>query len=173
MIWWLVAGLSLCFGLVLAVGPPYLPTLDKQVRTALDMLKLKQGQTLLELGCGDGKVLVAAARRGLQVTGIELNPLLVVVCRLRTWRYRKQVRVVWGNYWNTASWPPADGIFGFVLPKYMTKLDETIIAWQTKSTKPVRLASFAFTIPGKPVVREQDGVFLYDYPLRGKAGAAD
>ncbi len=160
MLWWLVSGIIVCFGFVLMFGPPYLPTMDKQVRTALDMLNLKPGQTLLELGCGDGKVLVAAARRGLQVTGIELNPLLVLLCRARTWRYRKQVKVVWGNYWRTESWPLADGIFGFVLPKYMTKLDQTIISWHTK---PVKLASFAFIIPDKKVNQEKDGVFLYEY----------
>lgn len=160
MLVWLFGAVLLCFGAVLVVGPPYLPTLSKQVATALDMLDLKRGQTLLELGCGDGKVLIAAAQRGLQVTGIELNPLLVLLCKLRTWRYRQQVKVIWGNYWSTAVWPAADGIFGFVLPKYMTKLDSTIIAWHRK---PVRLASFAFEIPDKPKYQENNGVFLYKY----------
>lgn len=165
LVWWLTGSALLCFGFVLAVGPPYLPTLDKQVRTALGLLQLKTGQTLLELGCGDGKVLVAAARRGLQVTGIELNPLLVIVCKLRTWRYRKQVKVVWGNYWRTDLWPEADGIFGFVLPKYMAKLDATINDWrsQRQGHQSVRLASFAFIIPNKRIVQEKDGVFLYLY----------
>jgi protein-L-isoaspartate O-methyltransferase len=161
MLWWLVGGVIISFGFVIAVGPPYLPTLDKQVRTALKLLDLKPGQTLLELGCGDGRVLVAAARQGLQVTGIELNPLLAAFCWLRTVRYRKQVRVVWGNYWATHHWPArTDGIFGFVLPKYMPKLDTLIIQSKRKG---VKLASFAFVIPGKPISRQQDGVFLYRY----------
>ena len=54
MLWWLFGILVISFGFVVFVGPPYLPTLDKQVRTALDLLDLKKGQTLLELGCGDG-----------------------------------------------------------------------------------------------------------------------
>lgn len=157
-----IIAVVVCFAVVLLVGPPYLPTLNKQVEAALDMLELEKGQTLLELGCGDGKVLVAAARRGLRVTGIELNPILVVICWLRTLRYRKQVKVVWGNYWRTSLWPAETaGIFGFVLPKYMTKLDETIIAW--KQTRKLRLASFAFAIPDKPVDQQRDGVFLYIY----------
>lgn len=161
MIWLLGIGLVLCFSLVMFVGPPYLPTLSPQVKTALDMLGLKPGQTMLELGCGDGKVLVAAAQRGWKVTGIELNPILVVVCKLRTWRYRRQVTVRWGNYWNARLWGEAEAIFGFVLPKYMAKLDRTIEAW--RRNRPVRLASFAFKIPDKKISRQHNGVFLYLY----------
>lgn len=151
----------LCFSLVVLVGPPYLPTLTPQVKAALDILDLKPGQTMLELGCGDGKVLVAAAERGWNVIGIELNPLLVLVCKVRTWRYRKQVKVVLGNYWDTKAWGKADGIFGFVLPKYMTKLDKLIEKW--RDGRPVDLASFAFKIPDRKIDREDQGVFLYKY----------
>jgi SAM-dependent methyltransferase len=150
----------MCFAAVVFVGPPYLPTLSPQVKVALDMLGLKPGQTMLELGCGDGKVLIAAAQRGWKVTGIELNPILVLVCKLRTWRYRQLVTVRWGNYWDTRLWGRADGIFGFVLPRYMTKLDKIIVQWKQED---VKLASFAFAIPDKPVVRESHGVFLYEY----------
>lgn len=168
---WLLAAVLLCFGLVLVVGPPYLPTLKPQVAAALDLLDLKPGQTMIELGCGDGVVLIAAAQRGWRVVGIELNPLLVLLCKVRTWRYRKQVRVVWGNYWNLKAWPPAEGIFGFVLPRLMAKLDASVVEWQAEqragvhaaSKKPVRLASFAFAIPGKKIARQQAGVFLYEY----------
>jgi SAM-dependent methyltransferase len=151
----------LCFSLVVFIGPPYLPTLKPQVEAALDLLELEPGQTMLELGCGDGKVLVAAAERGWTVIGIELNPILVLVCKLRTWRYRKLVTVRLGNYWDTRSWGRADGIFGFVLPKYMTKLDKLIEQW--RDGRPVKLASFAFKIPGKTVDRTSKGVFLYCY----------
>lgn len=161
ILWAVVIVLVLCFGLVVLVGPPYLPTLKPQLEEALDMLDLKPGQHLLELGCGDGVVLLAAARRGIRVTGIELNPLLVVVCYVRTWRYRHLVRVRFGNYWNTKSWGEADAIFGFVLPRLMSKLDATIEGW--RSGRSIRLASFAFVIPGKQVERQSKGVFLYRY----------
>ena len=148
----------LCFGVVVAVGPPYVPTLTRQIETALDLLDLQPGQTLLELGAGDGRVLVAAARRGLKVVGYELNPLLALIAWLRTRRFRKQVTVVWGSYWQ--AWPPADGIFTFMLPRYMSRLDRTIVA---RRTGQLRLATFAFVIPNKKPVRKRHGVFLYDY----------
>lgn len=149
----------LAFGLVVFVGPPYLPTMRKQINAGLDLLEMAPGETLLELGSGDGRVMRVAAARGYRVIGIELNPILVLVSHIVTWRYRSQVRIIWGSYWGLP-WPRADAIFTFMLPRYMGRLDERIEKWRTK---PVKLASFAFVIPGKEPVEKRDGVYLYQY----------
>jgi hypothetical protein len=149
----------LLFGLVVFFGPPYLPTLRVQTETALDLLHLNPGQTLLELGSGDGRVMRAAAAQGLRVVGIELNPLLVLVSRIVTWRYRDKVRILWGSYWRV-TWPDADGIFTFMIGRQMGMLDVRVEAWHTK---PLHLASFAFAIPGKQLTKEKKGIFLYTY----------
>jgi SAM-dependent methyltransferase len=151
--------LSLAVSFVVAFGPPYVPTLKRNMEAALDLLDLQPGQTMLELGSGDGRVLVAAAQRGVHVVGIELSPVLVVISWLRTRRYRKQVRIIWGSYF-VKKWPPADAIFTFMLPRQMAKLDRRIQRWHTN---PVRLASFAFAIPNKEPVKTKNGVFLYEY----------
>lgn len=161
MIW---LGLALvliliCFAGVLLVGAPYLPTLRPQVKTAFELIDLKPGQTLIELGCGDGKVLVAAARQGIKGVGYELNPLLVLIAWLRTRRYRQQVHVIWGNFW-LADWPPAEAIFTFLLPRYMEKLNKKCVQYKHK---PIKLASFAFQISGKQASAQKQGVFLYRY----------
>ena len=59
----LVVVLVVCFGFVVLVGAPYVPTLDKQMIAALDLLDLKAGQTMLELGCGDDTFLQGMAMR--------------------------------------------------------------------------------------------------------------
>jgi len=146
----------LAFGGVLLRGAPYVPTLDKQAKTALELLDLKSDQTLLELGSGDGKVMLAAARAGLNVVGIELNPFLVVISWLRTRRYRKQVRIIWGDFWRV-TWPECDGVFAFLLGRFMSRLDTRMHQVQ----KP--LVSFAFQIPGRKADTERAGVYLYRY----------
>lgn len=159
---WLEAAtvlIIICFSAVLLFGAPYVPTLNPQVKAALELAGLERGQTLLELGCGDGKVLIAAAKQGINVVGYELNPLLALIAWIRTRRYRKYVRIIWGDFWRKP-WPPAEAVFTFLLPKYMKKLDKKVIRYEHK---PVKLVSFAFTIPNKPETRQKDGVYLYMY----------
>ncbi|HSX42521.1 MAG TPA: hypothetical protein VLF59_00360 [Candidatus Saccharimonadales bacterium] len=156
IIFLIVFALALTFGGVLLRGAPYVPTLSKQGHSALELLSLKPGETLLELGSGDGKVLVLAARSGLNVVGVELNPLLVIVSWLRTRRYRKQVRIIWGDFWRV-DWPECDGVFTFLLDRFMAKLDKRMQG----SGKP--LVSFAFQVPGRKADAQKDGVYLYRY----------
>jgi SAM-dependent methyltransferase len=163
MTWLIIVGLVLlvCFAGVLLFGAPYLPTLKPQIKAALELADLKPGDTLIELGCGDGRVLIAAARQGYKAVGYELNPLLALIAWLRTHRYRRQVRVVWGDFWR-AEWPPSAAIFTFLLPRYMTKLDRRCRHYPHK---PIKLVSFAFKIEGKPVQARKSGIFLYEYGL--------
>ena len=161
MIWLImaVAAIFICFAGVVLVGAPYLPTLNPQVKAALDLVDLKPGQTLLELGCGDGKVLLAAAERDLRVIGYELNPLLALIAWLRTRQHRQDIKIIWGDFWHQ-TWPPAEGIFVFLVARYMTKLDQKI---EKYPYKPVKLVSFAFKIPGRRPSASQKGIFLYKY----------
>ena len=161
MAWLLLVGLAIlaCFSFVLLFGAPYLPTLTPQVETALQLANLMPGQTMIELGCGDGKVLIAAAQTGVHAVGYELNPILAAIAWYRTRKFKGSVRVVWGNFWNK-TWPEAEAIFTFLHPRFMKKLDTKIVQ---SSMQNVKLVSFAFTIPDREPVDEKNGVFLYRY----------
>lgn len=150
------------FAFVILFGAPYLPTMKKQAEEALDMLALKPGQTMLELGCGDGRVAKAAARRGLKVVGYELNPILALIARLHTLRYRGQVKIVWGNYWRH-DWPDCDAIFVFLLDKYMKKLDKKIVQKRQQQGKLIRLLSYTFLVPDRKPTAKNGALFLYKY----------
>lgn len=155
--------MALLFSFVVLFGAPYLPTTKKQSLAALELLDLKKGQVFYELGCGDGRVLKLAARQGMKCVGYELNPLLALIARLNTWRYRDEVKIICDNYWR-ANLSEADGVYVFLLKRYMTKLDKKIIS---DMQKPMKLASFAFEIPGKSPESKKNGVFLYKYNSRG------
>lgn len=150
----------ICFGFVLLFGAPYLPTLSAQQIRALELLNLKKGQTLLELGSGDGRMLRAAARRGIKVVGYELNPILFIISWLLCLPYRRLVKVRFANFW-AVNWPKADGIYVFLLDRYMQKLDKKITG-QYKGKK-IILVSYTFKIPNKTPTKKDGGLSLYEY----------
>jgi SAM-dependent methyltransferase len=160
MIWILILALGFLVGFVVLFGPPYVPTMRRNMDTAFDLLDLKPGQTLLDLGSGDGRVLIAAGKRGINAVGVELSPVLAALSWLRTRRFGGKVRIIWGNYF-TAKWPPADAIFTFMIPRQMAKLDRRVEVW--RKGRPVKLASFAFDIPGKKSKAARNSIFLYEY----------
>lgn len=148
------------FAGVVAFGAPYLPTLPKRVDDAIVLLDLEPGQTFLELGCGDGRLLKAAAKQGIHGVGYELNPLLVLYAKVNTWRYRKLVKVKLANYWQI-EWPPSDAMYVFLLQPYMKKLDKKITQYVGK--KRYTLVSFAFQIEDRKPTKEKEGMFKYTY----------
>lgn len=53
---------------------PYVPTPPDVVERMLDMAHLKPGEYLIDLGSGDGRIVVSAAQRGAHAYGVDLNP---------------------------------------------------------------------------------------------------
>lgn len=160
MIWLILLAVLLVFQfVVLFLGAPYVPTRRAQREAALDLLDLKPGQTLIDLGCGDGAMLIAAAKRGINAVGYEINPVLVAISWLRTRRYGKKVKVVQGNFWRK-NWPPADGVFVFLTQRYMQRLHQNM---QTRFKKPTKLVTYGFSIPNKKPKSRRQACFLYQY----------
>lgn len=159
VVWWSAVILILVYGAVLFFGAPYFPSLSVHVKAGLDLLDLKKGQTVYDLGCGDGRFLKAAAKRGLNAVGYELNPFMFLYSWITCLRYGRQVRVRWGNFWK-ADLRAADGVFVFLFTSYMEKFDELI---KTNARKGVRVASHTFEIPGKKPIAKISTVFLYKY----------
>jgi hypothetical protein len=149
----------ICFAGVLLFGAPYLPTLKPQIDTLFELSGIKSGETMIELGCGDGRVLVEAAKKGIIGIGYELNPILVVYAKIKTRKYSNLVTIKWANFWST-DWPKADFVFTFLLDRYMAKLDKKLLNYKYR---PVTLITFAFEVPARRLLKQKNSIFLYRY----------
>jgi len=158
--WILIFSLIFMFSFVVLFGAPYVPTLRRQQRAALELLNLKPGQVFYDLGCGDGRLLIAAAQAGYRAVGYEINPLLAGLAYLRTRRYGGRVKVVWGNFWR-ADIANADAVFVFLIERHMRRLDKYLK--RQFPDKPVKVVSYAFKIPKRKILAERGAVFLYQY----------
>ena len=160
---WILIVFVFLFAFVVFFGAPYLPSKKRQIEVALEMLGAGKGKVLVDLGSGDGAFLKAAAKRGAEVYGYELNPILCVISWLRCFKYRKQVHIKLANFWITPLPKETTGVYTFLLHRYMKRLDMRMNTEAVRLKHTVKLASFTFAIPGKQAVDVQDGVFLYRY----------
>lgn len=60
---------------------PYVPTRPDTVEEMLDMADVKEGDRLYDLGSGDGRIVIAAASRGADALGIDMDPDRVAEAR--------------------------------------------------------------------------------------------
>lgn len=53
---------------------PFRPTPIELVEPMLDLAGVGPGDRLIDLGCGDGRIVIAAARRGAVAHGVDIDP---------------------------------------------------------------------------------------------------
>jgi SAM-dependent methyltransferase len=163
MFFWVIWGtailLIMAYGFVLFFGAPYFPSLKPHIKAAIDLLDLKKGQVVYDLGCGDGRFLRAAAKAGYNAVGYELNPFMFLVSWASTRKHGRLVKVRMRNFWK-ADISKADAVYVFLLDKYMGQLDKKLTK---EGKKGLRLASHTFKIPGKKPAAKKYGVYLYKY----------
>jgi hypothetical protein len=146
-----------CFALVTVFGAPYVPTLQHQTSQALLLLNLQPGQTFIDLGCGDGRLMLAAAKLGIKTEGYEINPIMYLTARIVTFRYRHLARVHYANYL-LAKWPECHGIYVFSMDKYMSQLNKKLVQYMGKN---IKLVSYASRLPGQKPVKRLEALYLY------------
>ncbi|MDP2354859.1 MAG: class I SAM-dependent methyltransferase [Beijerinckiaceae bacterium] len=61
----------------------WVPTPDKSVEATLDLAGLQPSDYVIDLGSGDGRMVIAAAKRGARGHGVEFNPKMVEYARKR------------------------------------------------------------------------------------------
>lgn len=160
IVWILGVLLVIAYAAVMPFGAIYLPTVKIERSRALDLLDLKPGQTFVDLGSGDGSMLILAAERDLKCVGYELNPFLVMVSWLRTRRYGRRVKVRWGNSWK-ADLSGVDGVFVFLITHQMKHLHRFMSVQSAEHS--IRLVSNSFQIPGRKELRKSGPMWLYEY----------
>jgi SAM-dependent methyltransferase len=151
---------------------PYVRSPDHAVQKMLDMAALKPGETLYDLGCGDGKILIAAATKyRVKAVGVEISDNLA---RRATDRVKKegledQVTIVHGDFMKT------DLSHANVVTLYLvTTANEILRPNLERELRPnTRVVSYDYPIPGwKPIDTSETAglhgathtIYLYEVP---------
>ena len=147
-------------------GAPFIPTPRKGVEQMLKLLKLKPGEIFYDLGSGDGRIIIKAAKDyKVKAIGIEINPVLAYFSkwRIKKLSLQKKVNVYWGNFFKK-NLSEADAIAVYLLQSTNNRLEKKFLA----ELKPkVRIASRSFTFKNIPYIKsdpENFNIRLYQIP---------
>ena len=137
---------SLSIALVLPVtqGALYVSTSRAKIAAFIDAVPMKADQMLIDLGCGDGRVLREAQKRyGVRAIGYEINPLAYLKARLFSFGPNK-IKIRRRNFWQ-ADLSEADVVFCYLYPDVMKRLAHKL----AKGLKPgAVVVSSNFSLPG-------------------------
>ncbi len=106
----------------------WVPTSQTLVNKMLDMVKLTPQDTLYDLGSGDGRTVITAAKRGARAYGIEYNPDMVELSKRNAEKEGVAARATFEKADIFASdYSKATVITLFLLPELNVKLRPTIL----------------------------------------------
>lgn len=159
MLFWLLFVVVMCFGVAIAFGAPYLPIRRPDAEVALELAQLKAGETFIDLGSGDGRMLLLAAQRGANAVGYEINPLMWLWSQWITRSQRRHIKIYCRSFWG-ADLSQADVIYTFLVRHFARRLHRKL---QRETTRPTRVVSYVFELPSGPV-KKTANTFLYRYP---------
>ncbi|MBI5230208.1 MAG: hypothetical protein HY981_02855 [Candidatus Magasanikbacteria bacterium] len=143
-------------------GAPFVPSSHKVVADMIALARIQKGEQVYDLGSGDGRILIAAARAGAHARGWEIHPMLVWFTRLKAWwsGLGALVCVEAKSYWS-ADWKDADVIMVYLITSRMQEFKEKLMREVRPGT---RVASHEFKIPGWEPSAQAGSVRLYIVP---------
>lgn len=141
-------------------GAPWVPMPTALAREGLRLARLQPGETVYDLGSGDGRVLrVAAAEFGAQAVGVEIEPLRASLSRLnlRLAGLGGRTRVIRANF-NDVDLSGADVVVLYLLPKAAAGLAPKL----RRELRPgARIVTLTYHLPDWPAYIQTNGLCVY------------
>ena len=173
-----LAGAALAQPRTLDLDTPFVTTPTNVVNAMLDVAKVGTGDSLIDLGSGDGRIVIEAAKRGANAVGIEIDPVLVERSRALAKRdgVEARARFIAQDLFDT-DFSRADVVTMYLLPDVNAKLSPKLFALLRPGARIVSHdydlggwppdVTLTIDAPDKPVNREKTSrVYFWVVPAR-------
>jgi len=143
-------------------GAPWVPSSVSVVKKMLSMAEVQTGQKVVDMGAGDGRIIIAAARLyQARAVGVEIDPVRCAIAQVLIFLLglRGQASIRYGNMFDL-DLTDADVVTLYLLQgtnqRIKTKLSQQLRAG-------ARVVSYTFSIVDwTPVaIDEEKGIFMY------------
>jgi SAM-dependent methyltransferase len=137
-------------------GAPFVPSSQKIMEKMMELANIQPGERVYDLGCGDGRVVRAAAKQGARSIGFELSPFVYIIAKLRS-LFLPNTSIRFRDFWGQ-NLADADVVFCYLLTASMQTFKKEL--WPT--LKPgTRVVSHAFAMEGIEPSKQIGDVRLY------------
>lgn len=140
-------------------GAPFFPTEKDVIKRMIQISDVKVGEKIVDLGSGDGRILIEFAKKGAVAYGYEISPVLVLLSKLRIRKNKlnEKIFVFWKDFWSV-DFSQFDIIVVFGRQAIMSSLSKKL---KSELKSGARVISYAFPFPQWEYVKEDKGVYLY------------
>ncbi len=140
-------------------GAPPVPTSRRALATMIQLAQPKEREKAVDLGSGDGRIILALAQLNIEAHGYENNPLLIwwTTYRIRRLKAQQYAFVHLKSFWNV---PLADFnmVFVYGMPHIMKELEKKL---QKELQVGSRVISNSFPFPTWKPVQRIENIYLY------------
>ena len=143
---------------------PWVATKKPIARKMCEVANIKKGDRVLDLGCGDASILIVAAKEfGAECVGVDLNPAVVLMARVRARLagVSDKVQITRGNMY-TVELPDTDVVVMYLLPKGTRRVERRL----KDRYKHLRVVSHGFKLDSPEATSSKTGsatVRLYQW----------
>ena len=164
MLWFLITVLFIFLSTFAYAGiraAPWFPTRSRDVGRFLKLAQIKPGDKFYDLGCGDGKLVFAAASAGAEAVGFEIALLPYLIALIRSFSVPNS-KIKYRDFWKT-NLSDADIVYIFLTPKVNPKAK---LKFEHELKKGARVIAYTWPIAGwvpakTDLVAGQSPMYLY------------
>lgn len=141
-------------------GAPFVVTPMAIINEILTITGISSKDTVADLGSGDGRILIAAAKKGADTQGWEINPFLVLWTKAMAYTHAVAKTVhVYNKPYQNANLQTASVVIFYNIPGHLPKLEKKLHKELKKGTKVV---SYKFPLKTfKQIKQTKSGIYLY------------
>lgn len=146
------------------IGPPFVPTTKRKSEEMIDLASITKKDVIYDLGSGDGRLLILAAKKGAKAVGYELNPYLALWTMLIAYKegVYSLVTVHMKNF-HQADLTIPSVLYLYALPKDMLIIQDKL---RKKRKSPLLIISNTFAFSSFDLVKKTSSdLLIYRFHL--------
>jgi SAM-dependent methyltransferase len=149
---------------------PWVPARKKDITRFMEAGNIQPGDTVIDLGCGDGRLLFAAMQRGASsAIGYEISLLPFCIAQVRCMFTQKKLRpqIIYKNFWH-ADIRNANVIYTFLMSN---SFDQLLQKLRAELPPHARLVNYVWALPNlipEQIFEAPDALKLYRYHIHAQ-----